>query len=154
MSDRRAFLGVVASAVISAPFSARGRGDRVIARRRFVFALGATTTIPIVDPVMGDSVAFGLSTSLARPGKNITGSVQFSVEAGAKRLELLREASPRITRIAVLINPANAGSPLQLQAMRTTASALKLDLQVLEGRNAKDLGETFAAIAQARIEGI
>jgi len=114
----------------------------------------ATTTIPIVDPVMGDPVAFGLSTSLARPGKNITGSVQFSVEAGSKRLELLKEALPRITRIAVIINPANAGSPLQLQAMRTTASALKLDLQVLEVRNAKDLGETFAAIAQGRIEGI
>src|SRR6266700_6069544 len=52
-------------------------------------AKGATTTIPIVDPVMGDPVAAGLSNSLARPGKNITGSVQFSVEAGAKRLELL-----------------------------------------------------------------
>ena len=56
-------------------------------------ATRATTTIPIVDPVMGDPVAFGLSSSLAQPGRNITGSVQFSPEAGAKRLELLKEHS-------------------------------------------------------------
>jgi len=114
----------------------------------------ATTTIPIVDPVMGDPVAAGLSSSLAHPGGNITGSVQFSVEGGAKRLELLKEAVPRITRMAVLINPANAGSSLQVRAMRATADALKLELQVLEVRNAKDLGTTFIAIEQGRIEAI
>ncbi len=114
----------------------------------------ATTTIPIVDPVMGDPVAAGLSSSLARPGGNITGSVQFSVEGGAKRLELLKEAVPRISRMAVLINPANAGSSLQVRAMRATADALKLELQVLEVRSAKDLGTTFVAIEQGRIEAI
>ena len=55
-------------------------------------ATRATTTIPIVDPVMGDPVAAGLGTSLARPGGNVTGMVQFSVEGGAKRLEFLKEA--------------------------------------------------------------
>jgi putative ABC transport system substrate-binding protein len=123
-------------------------GKAVLAAQR------ATTAIPIVDPVMGDPVALGLSASLAHPGKNITGTIQFSVEAGAKRLEFLKEAIPRITRIAVLINPANAGSPRQLEAMRGTASALKLELQALEVRNAKALGEAFAAIAQRRLEGI
>jgi putative ABC transport system substrate-binding protein len=117
-------------------------------------AMRATTTIPIVDPVMGDPVAAGLSSSLARPGGNVTGSVQFSPEAGAKRLELLKEAVARTARIAVLLNPANPGSPLQLQAMRATANALKLELQAVEVRNAKELGPTFAAIEQGRIEAI
>ena len=114
----------------------------------------ATTTIPIVDPVMGDPVAIGLSSSLARPGGNITGSVQFSREAGAKSLEFLKEAFPRITRIAVLINPANAGNPLQLQVIGATANALKLELQAFEVRNAKELGATFAAMAQRRVEAL
>jgi putative ABC transport system substrate-binding protein len=70
----------------------------------------ATTTIPIVDPVMGDPVAAGLTTSLARPGGNITGSVQFGPETGAKRLEFLKEAVPRVKRVALLINPANPSS--------------------------------------------
>ena len=114
----------------------------------------ATTTIPIVDPVMGDSIAIGLSNSLARPSANITGSIQFSPETGGKRLEFLKEALPRIARIAVLINPANAGNPLQLQAMRVTASALKLDLQALEASNAKDLEETLSALPQRRVDAL
>jgi putative ABC transport system substrate-binding protein len=114
----------------------------------------ATATIPIVDPVMGDPVAIGLSSSLARPGGNITGSVQFSPETGAKRLEFLKEVFPRITRVAVLINPANAGNPLQLQTMRVTANALNLELQALEVRNAKELGEVLAAMAQRRVEAL
>jgi putative ABC transport system substrate-binding protein len=117
-------------------------------------ATHATTTIPIVDPVMGDPVALGLSDSLARPGRNVTGSVQFSVEGGAKRLEFLKEAVPRVTRIGVLINPANAGSPLQVQALRTTANALKVGLQIIEVRNAKELGTTFEATERGRVEAI
>ena len=114
----------------------------------------ATTTTPIVDPVMGDPVAAGLSTSLARPGGNITGSSSFSPEAAAKQVEFLKEAVPRVTRIAVLINPANTATPLQLQALRAAASALKLELQAIEVRNAKELGATFAAIKQGRSEAI
>jgi putative ABC transport system substrate-binding protein len=117
-------------------------------------ATRATATIPIVDPSMGDPVASGLATSLARPGGNVTGLGQFSGEAGAKRLELLKEAVPRITRVAVLINPANTSSPQQVQAMRVTADALQLELQALEVRNAKEIGPTFAAMAQGRIEAI
>ena len=117
-------------------------------------AKGATTTIPIVDPVMGDPVASGLSTSLARPGGNITGSSQFGPEAGAKRLEFLKEAVPRIKRVALLINPANPATVPGLQPMRATASALQLELQPLEVRNAKEFREVFAGMAQRRIDGI
>jgi putative ABC transport system substrate-binding protein len=115
---------------------------------------GVTTTIPVVDPVMGDPVAYGLASTLARPGGNVTGSVQFSPQTGAKQLELLREIFPRITRVAVLVNPANAGTRVQLQTMRATADALKLELHVLEVGSAKEFGQTFSAIAQARIEAV
>ena len=114
----------------------------------------ATTTIPIVDPVMGDPVAFGLSGSLARPTGNITGSAQFGPEAAAKRVEFLKEAIPRIKRIAVLINPANAASAMQVEAIRVAAKALKLELQAVEVRNAKEFGETFSAMAREHIDAI
>ena len=114
----------------------------------------ATATIPIVVPVMGDPIAAGLGSSLARPGGNITGSDGFGPEVGAKRVEFLKEAIPRITRIAVLFNPANAVNPLQVEAMRAAANALKLELHVLEVRSARDFREAFAAMAQRRIEAI
>jgi putative ABC transport system substrate-binding protein len=117
-------------------------------------AMQATATIPIVDPVMGDPVAFGVANTLARPGGNVTGSVQFSPEAGAKRLEFLKQAFPRVTRVAVLINPANAGSSLQLQTMRATAGALKLDLQALEVHDAAELAPAFSTIAQGHFDAI
>jgi ABC-type uncharacterized transport system substrate-binding protein len=114
----------------------------------------ATRKIPIVFVHIYDPVVGGYVNSLARPGGNITGSVQFSPETGAKRLEFLREAFPRITRIAVFINPANAGNPLQLQTMRVTANALNLELRALEVRNAKELGEALAAMAPLHLEAI
>ena len=117
-------------------------------------AMRATTTIPIVDPVMSDPVALGVSNSLARPGGNVTGSAGFGPEAYAKRLQFLKEAVPRITRVGVLVNPANTASAMQVQAMRTAASALKLQLQILELRAASEFESAFAAMARGRIEGI
>jgi putative ABC transport system substrate-binding protein len=117
-------------------------------------ATRATTTIPIIDPLIGDPVAGGLGGTLARPAGNVTGSVQLSPEAAARRLALLKEAVPGLKRIAVLFNPSNEGSTLQLQAMHATANALKLELQRLEVRAAKDLGATFAAIEQGRVDAI
>jgi len=114
----------------------------------------ATTTIPIVDPVMGDPVAAGLSKSLARPGGNITGSVQFSSVAGAKKLEFLKEVLPRITLVAVLVNPANAGTPLQVENIRAAADVLKVELRVLEVRSTREFDATFATMAQGRIEAV
>jgi putative tryptophan/tyrosine transport system substrate-binding protein len=114
----------------------------------------ATTTIPIVDPVMGDPAALGISGSLARPEGNITGSAQFSPESYAKRLEFLKEAAPRITRAALLVNPANASSQPQLQDVRVTANALNLELLVLETRNAEEIREALAAMAQRRIDAV
>jgi putative ABC transport system substrate-binding protein len=117
-------------------------------------AVRATATIPIVDPSMGDPVALGLSSGLARPGKNVTGIVQFSAEIGAKRVEFLKQALPRIARIAVLVNPVNASTPTQVKAMRTAANALNLDMQVFEVRSAKEIRESIAVAAERHAEGI
>ena len=117
-------------------------------------AMHATTTIPIVDPVMSDPVALGLSNSLARPGGNVTGSASFGPEAYAKRLQFLKEAVPGITRVGVLVNPANTASAMQVEAVRAAAKALNLQLQVLELKAASEFESGFAAMARGRIEGI
>jgi putative ABC transport system substrate-binding protein len=103
---------------------------------------------------MGDPVAFGLSGSLARPTGNITGSSQFGPEAAAKRVQFLKEAVPSIKRVAVLINPANAASAMQVEAIRVAANALKLELHAVEVRTPKEFGAIFAAMAREHIDSI
>ena len=114
----------------------------------------ATTTIPIVDPVMTDPAALGLGTSLAHPSGNITGIAQFGPEAASKRAEFLKEALPRVTRVAVLVNPADASIAVDLNAMRDTAKALKLELQVIEAQSPTDFRQAFSTMAQRHIEAI
>jgi putative ABC transport system substrate-binding protein len=117
-------------------------------------AKNATATIAIVDPVMGDPVGAGISASFSRPGGNITGSAQFSPEVFAKRLEFLREAVPRIARVAALFNPANTGTAMQLQAMQSAAMALSVELQVVEATNASEIERGFEAMTQKRADAV
>jgi putative ABC transport system substrate-binding protein len=77
-------------------------------------AKNATSTVPIVITAVGDMVALGLVSSLSRPGGNITGSSLFVAEHTAKRLELIKEAVPSLTKVAVLLNPANASTQFVL----------------------------------------
>ncbi len=114
----------------------------------------ATTTIPIVVPVIGDPVAVGAVSSVARPGGNITRSATFAPEVIAKRLELLKEAVPRTTRVAYLLNPANTTSALILPSMRASAKSLKLELQPFEVRAPKEFGRTFSAMANGRVDAV
>jgi putative tryptophan/tyrosine transport system substrate-binding protein len=106
-------------------------------------AKAATSTIPIVMSAIGDPVGAGLVTSLARPGGNITGLAIFSPELSGKRLELLKESFPRISRVAILWNPLNASASLSLKETQAASQALGLVLQLLEVRNPTDFGGAF-----------
>ena len=114
----------------------------------------ATTTIPIVMAATGDAIGSGLVASLARSGGNITGTTHFSPEINAKRLELLKEAVPRLRRVAVLVNPDDPGTAPILRAMALTATSLKLELQLFEARGPSEFERAFAAMAQRRSEAL
>ncbi len=123
--------------------------------KALVAAKGATTTIPIVIPATSsDPVAMGLISSLARPGGNVTGSTSFGPEIMAKRLEVLKDVMPRITRVAVLVNPANSSFGPTFQQMDITAKSLKLLLQPFEVRTPGEFGSAFAAMAKGRVDAI
>jgi putative ABC transport system substrate-binding protein len=100
--------------------------------------------------VAGDAVAAGLIASLARPGRNITGSTFFNPEISAKRLELLKEVLPHLRRVAVLGNPDNPATGPNFHAMERTARALKVELHPVEVRGPGDFERAFAAIADRR----
>jgi putative ABC transport system substrate-binding protein len=108
----------------------------------------ATKTIPIIVPALGDPVEEGLVKSLARPGGNITGTGWSAEGLNGKRLELLKEAIPKLSRVAVLWNPVNQGGPRQWQELQSAARKLRLTLQSLEVRDPNDVPKAFAAMTQ------
>jgi putative ABC transport system substrate-binding protein len=109
----------------------------------------ATTTIPIVFVTQSDPVIGGLVASLARPGGNLTG-LGGGIPA-SKHLELLREVTPEVTRVAVLWNPANPGhSAAVREELDRAAQGLGLQLHHLERRGAAELDSAFAAMTSAR----
>ncbi len=114
----------------------------------------ATTTIPIVMATSGDAVAAGLVASLARPGGNITGSTQLGPEINAKRLELLKEAIPRIRRMAALLNPANPGNELLFKQMEIAARSLGIEVRPAWVRRGDELDSTFSELVKARSDGL
>ena len=113
-----------------------------------VAAKKATTTIPIVFTAGGELVKIGLIASLARPGGNLTGLSLLTTELNVKRLELLKEAFPKVRRVAVLGNPANPAYSIQLRETEAAAKALALKLHILEARDPKDFDSAFSAIAE------
>jgi putative ABC transport system substrate-binding protein len=110
----------------------------------------ATTTIPIVMFGVGDPVATGLVANLTRPGGNITGLSQLSPELSAKRLALLKEVVPGVSRIAVLSNPTNPTNAVQIKHTRAAARTLGVSLQLLEIRRTPDLDGAFQSAARER----
>ena len=110
----------------------------------------ATATIPIVMGVAGEAVAMGLVESLARPGGNVTGSSFFFPELNAKRLEVLKEALPRLSRVSVILNPDNPANVATLRAMEDTARSVKIELQAIEVRRPEEFKSIFAIIVKGR----
>ncbi len=114
----------------------------------------ATRTIPIVLAVVNDPVAGGLVVSLARPGGNITGLSLVSPELGGKRLQLLKEVLPGLSRIAVLSYPTNLTLATQVRELEAAARALGVTLQILEVRSAGDFESAFEAAIRGRAGAI
>ena len=118
-------------------------------------AKNATKTIPIVIMGGGNPVELGLVESLARPGGNVTGVTNLSRELGGKRLELLKEAVPKVARVAVLYDPANPDSLVELkEVLPAPARALRLIIQPWEVRAADAIEKIFAALNKERPDGL
>jgi putative tryptophan/tyrosine transport system substrate-binding protein len=114
-------------------------------------AKAATTTIPIVFNVNDDPVRLGLVASLARPGGNLTGVNFVTAELVAKRLELLRELVPAVTRVAVLVNPSQpALSQATLRDMEPAARAMGMQIQVLNATTSNEID----AVARQRADAL
>jgi putative ABC transport system substrate-binding protein len=119
-----------------------------------VAAKNATGTIPVVFVTAGDPVGMGLVTSMARPGGNTTGLTTHAPELSGKRLELLKEVVPRITRVAVLWNPSNPGFSEMLKEMQAASQAHALQLQSLEVRSLEDFEAAFDSLARGNSHAI
>src|SRR5262245_23812901 len=118
-----------------------------------VAARQATTTIPIVMPVVTDPVKLGLVASLARPGKNATGLATQNDELPGKWLELVKEILPRASRVAVLFHPTYDGG-VQLKASEAAARALGLRLQTLRVEHPDEFAAAFAEMQKHRAEAL
>jgi putative ABC transport system substrate-binding protein len=111
----------------------------------------ATGIIPIVMASAGDPVATGLVESLARPGGNITGLSQMAPEMAGKRLELLNEMVPKLSRVAVLWNPQGTTSALNWKEIQPPARHLGVQLHSLEARSSKDFDKVFEDATRERV---
>jgi putative ABC transport system substrate-binding protein len=110
----------------------------------------ATTTIPIVMASAGDPVRSGLVSSLAHPGGNVTGLTILGPGLAAKRLELLKEAVPTMSRVAFLWNPANPDQRFSFEEVQVAARALGARVHSVEARNREELEQALAALRQDR----
>jgi putative ABC transport system substrate-binding protein len=117
----------------------------------------ATTTVPIVVPVMGDPVGDGLVASLARPAGNITGMTFLGPELATKRLELLKQALPTMSRIAALLHPGAYGESAMKQMLRAIeggAGTLSMQLQLVEVHGAGEFDRAFEKMTGERADAL
>jgi ABC-type uncharacterized transport system substrate-binding protein len=114
----------------------------------------ATSTIPIVLAVVADPVGSGLVANLARPGGNVTGLSLMVADLSAKRLQLLKEAIPRLTRVAVLWNPATPYHPKVVDELKAVAPSLAIELSFVGARTPEEFGPAFSAISRAHAQAL
>jgi putative ABC transport system substrate-binding protein len=117
-------------------------------------AKNATRTIPIVMVGVGDPVGSGLVKSLARPGGNVTGASLVNVEFAGKRVQLLKEALPRVPRVALLHNPLNAMNATALKETAPAAEALGVRLEALAAQSPEELPNALATAKRKRVEAL
>jgi len=117
-------------------------------------AKAATVTIPIVMMRVGDPVGDGIVANLARPGGNITGLSSVAPELSGKRLELLKEIVPKLSRVAVLGSSTNPNTAGSLREVELAAGALKVKLQYLDVLSPKDIETAFRAASKERADAV
>jgi ABC-type uncharacterized transport system substrate-binding protein len=125
--------------------------DTAVATRA---AMGATQSIPIVTALAADPIGDGLVSSVVRPGGNVTGISLMLPELSAKRLELLKEAVPKASRVAVLWNPSTPWHTTMLRQLHGAAPSLRLELLPVAVHGPSEFEAAFAVIARERIDGI
>src|SRR5262245_1944011 len=113
-------------------------------------AKNASSTIPIVMTTVGDPVTSGLVNSLARPGGNITGLSSLSPDVSGKRIELLKETTPTLSRVAVLWNPKGSGSPISWKESQLAAQGLGIQVHSMEVQGPDDFRNAFEKAIQSR----
>src|SRR5262249_43418352 len=117
-------------------------------------AKNATKTIPIVISGGTEPVATGVVSSLARPGRNITGVTIMNEELAGKRLELLKETSPKISRMGILWNSANPGAAVVFKQTQSAAQDLNLPLQSVVVSTVNDLQAAFDTLTKSGVNGL
>jgi putative ABC transport system substrate-binding protein len=113
-----------------------------------------TPTIPIVMAIVGDPVGAGLVTNLAHPGGNVTGLSLMLAELSAKRLQFLKEAIPRLIRVAVLWNPATPFHTKVIEELSAVAPSLSIELSFSSGRTPEEFGPAFLAASRAHAQAL
>jgi putative tryptophan/tyrosine transport system substrate-binding protein len=114
----------------------------------------ATSTIPIVMVGTGDPLKTGLVRSLAHPGGNVTGNTIMAIQITTKRLQLLVEAVPRLSRVALLWNPRNAANAVQFEEMKSATRALGVTMLSLEARSPEEIDTALTTVVEARPQGV
>ena len=149
-SDYTALPALAAELVAKGVVAIAATGDVASARA----AQDASSTVPVVFTIGGDPVRFGLVNSLNRPGGHVTGILFNQNVLGAKRVELLREIAPNVSRVALLMNPTNPN--IDVERMDAEAGARKLGLETitLNARNGREIDTAFEQLLDAKADGI
>ena len=137
--------------------------DLVKERPDMIITLGAATTdtirivrgrIPVIFGFSGDPVKAGWATSLAMPNENLTGATFLSIELNAKRIELLKQAFPRMQRLAVMANPLHPGEDLEIAECRRAGERLGIDISYYPARDLKELEATLQRLDTERADAV
>lgn len=118
------------------------------------YAKNATTTVPVVFMLVADPVGTHLVESLSRPGGNVTGLSSFSIDLIGKRLQILKEMIPQLSRVAQLVNPNAQASSLYIEVTRAAAAELGLAVQTFQARSLDELEPAFDAMARAGMQAV
>jgi putative ABC transport system substrate-binding protein len=148
--DYNALPALAAELVARGVVAIAATGDVASARA----AQAASPTVPVVFTIGGDPVRFGLVGSFNRPGSHVTGIAFVPNQLGAKRVQLLRDLLPKITRIGLLLNPDNPNAAAERADSQDGAAKLGLQMVVENGRNGPEIDAAFAELVRTRVEAV